>query len=184
MFPTENTSEGDSVAAFDHVADPEDTDNDIEAFAEFMRATTAPPRGGNAGGAPAGEKVFNDIGCGVCHTPTIVTAAVGTIVNGGQLTVPDALGNKIIHPFGDFMLHDVGTGDGIVQNGGPDTRTKMRTPPLWGVRTRSRLMHDGASLTFVDAILRHGGQALAVTQAFQGLNAAKQKHLLVFLGSL
>src|SRR4030095_777039 len=29
--------------------------------------------------------------------------------------VPDALGNKIICPFSDFMLHNIGTGDDIVQ---------------------------------------------------------------------
>ena len=30
-------------------------------------------------------------------------------------TVPAALGNKIIHPYSDFLLHDIGTGDGIAQ---------------------------------------------------------------------
>src|SRR5438132_1348600 len=82
-----------------------------------------------------------------------------------------ALGNKRIHPFGDFMLHDVGTGDGIVQNGGPSTRNKLRTPPLWGVRTRLRLMHDGKSLTFENAILRHGIEAEPVTSGFRSLDA-------------
>src|SRR5436190_11422245 len=44
LQPTENTSLGNSVAAFDTVADPEDTDNDIDIFASFMRSTKAPPR--------------------------------------------------------------------------------------------------------------------------------------------
>src|SRR5207253_2234295 len=44
LVTTENTSMGNSVAAFDTVADPEDTDNDIDAFARFMRASKAPPR--------------------------------------------------------------------------------------------------------------------------------------------
>ena len=70
--------------------------------------------------------------------------------------------DKLIHPFSDFLLHNVGTGDGIVQNGGPSTRNKLRTPPLWGVRTRNQLMHDGQSLTFNNAILRHGGEASGV----------------------
>jgi CxxC motif-containing protein (DUF1111 family) len=26
-----------------------------------------------------------------------------------------ALANKVIHPYSDFLLHDVGTGDGIAQ---------------------------------------------------------------------
>jgi CxxC motif-containing protein (DUF1111 family) len=191
LFLTENTSNGGFVgfgSGFDPVPDTapfgEDPDNDIDAFAEFMRATKAPPRGTINASVTAGATVFNTIGCNICHTPTIVTAPVGTIVNGGQLVVPDALGNKIIHPFGDFMLHDVGTGDGIVQNGGPSTRNKMRTPPLWGVRTRSRLMHDGQSLTFEDAILRHAGQAEIPKVLFAALPKSQKQHLLAFLASL
>ncbi len=191
LFTAENTSEGRYVgygSGYDPVADDpsvgEDPDGDIDAFAEFMRATKAPARGPVSADAAAGALVFNALGCGVCHTPTIVTAPARTIVNGGQFTVPDALGDKIIHPFGDFMLHDVGTGDGVVQNGGAGTRTKMRTPPLWGVRTRSRLMHDGASLTFEDAILRHGGQAAPVMLLFRSLSAVQKGRLMAFLASL
>jgi CxxC motif-containing protein (DUF1111 family) len=191
LFLTENTSNGVFVgfgSGYDLVPDTapfgEDPDNDIDAFAEFMRATKAPPRGTINASVTAGATVFNAIGCNICHTPTVVTAPVGTIVNGGQLVVPDALGNKIIHPFGDFMLHDVGTGDGIVQNGGPSTRNKMRTPPLWGVRTRSRLMHDGQSLTFEDAILRHAGQAEIPKVLFAALPKSQKQHLLAFLASL
>ena len=55
------------------------------------------------------------------------------------------------------MLHDIGTGDGIVQNGGAGTRNMVRTAPLWGLRMRPELMHDGLSLTFNDAIQRHAG---------------------------
>jgi hypothetical protein len=39
------------------------------------------------------------------------------VINGGAFVVPAALGNKIIHQYSDFVLHDVGAGDGIVQNG-------------------------------------------------------------------
>src|SRR5262249_51418351 len=120
----------------------------------------------------------------VCHTPTIATMPPGTWTNGHTFKVTEALGNKIVHPFSDFLLHDVGTGDGIVQNGGTATRNKMRTPPLWGVRTRSRLMHDGKSLTFERAILRHSGQADAVVQSFKGLNQNQKNKLFAFLGSL
>jgi CxxC motif-containing protein (DUF1111 family) len=188
LFLTENTSNGNSVAAYDPVPDTypygEDPDNDVDQFAAFMRSTKAPPRGPITAAAIAGQAVFNAIGCSVCHTPRIVTAPAGTLINGDMFTVPPPLGNKIIHPFGDFMLHDVGTGDGIVQNGGPATRNKLRTPPLWGVRTRTRLMHDGGSLTFHDAILRHAGQAAAVTLGFRSLDGLHRGQLLAFLGSL
>ena len=150
MFPIENTSNGNPVDAFDPVEDPEDDGVDVEIFARFMRATKAPPRDielANTPDAQAGAQIFNSIGCAICHVATIVTADVGTVINGGAFTVPAALGNKIIHPFGDFLLHNIDTGDGIVQNGGQSTRNKVRTAPLWGVRTRNRLMHDGESLT-------------------------------------
>ncbi len=105
-------------------------------------------------------------------------------INGGAFTVPAALGNKLIHPFSDFLLHDIGTGDGIVQNGGPQTRNKVRTVPLWGVRARGRFMHDAASHSFADAIARHGGQAATARSNFGALSAADRNRVLVFLSSL
>ena len=114
--------------------------------------------------------MFNAIGCNICHVTSITTSAPGTVINGGAFTVPAALGNKIIHPFSDFLLHDIGTGDGIVQNGGPATRNKLRTQPLWGLRTHDRLMHDGATLTFREAIRRHAGEATGVISNFKALS--------------
>jgi CxxC motif-containing protein (DUF1111 family) len=190
----ENTSLGRSVADFDEVADPEEeptTQNpngpDIDAFANFMRSTKAPPRDdalARTSDAVAGAAVFRAIGCAVCHVPDIVTAPAGTVINGGTFTVPAALGDKLIHPFSDFLLHDVGTGDGIVQNGGQGTRNKLRTPPLWGLRTRSRLMHDGESETRIGAIQRHRGQALFSALLYQALPSSKRDQLLKFLDSL
>jgi len=165
----------------------EDRTDDIEDFADFMRATKAPPRDGDlatTADAVAGEAIFNAIGCSVCHTPSIDTAAPGTLINGGALRVSAALGNKRIFPFGDFLLHDIGTGDGIVQNGGQSTRNKVRTMPLWGVRTHSRHMHDGASLTFNDSILRHAGEATGVTNNYRALSDTSKNRLITFLKSL
>ena len=87
------------------------------------------------------------IGCNICHVTSITTSPAGTVINGGTFTVPAALGSKIIHPYSDFLLHNVGTGDGIVQNGGQATANMMRTAPLWGGRTRDRLMHDLQTFT-------------------------------------
>ena len=186
LFPTENTSMGNSVDAYDTVADPEDDGADVEIFARFMRATKAPPRDTALAATPAalaGAALFDSIGCAHCHVGTIVTAPAGTVLHAG-FTVPDALGNKVIHPFSDFLLHDVGTGDGIVQNGGGSTAGKIRTPPLWGLRTRSRLMHDGVSLTVNDAILRHRGEAYSVTLSYRFLSPARKRELSAFLSSL
>src|SRR5262245_17453098 len=187
----ENNSMGRSVANIDTTADTgpsgEDAENDIDEFADFMRALKVPPRDNvlaNTADARAGATLFDQIGCDTCHTSSITTAAVGTVINGGALTVPAALGNKIVHPSSDFLLHDIGTGDGIVQNGGQGTANKLRTQPLWGVRTHSRHMHDGESLTFTDSILRHAGEATAVINRFRALSAAQRAQIVTFLQSL
>jgi len=90
---------------------------DIDRFARFMRATKAPARDAQQAATPAakkGETLFAKIGCAICHVPSLTTAAPGTPINGGKFTVPDALGNKTLYPYSDFLLHNVGTGDGIV----------------------------------------------------------------------
>lgn len=125
-------------------------------------------------------------------------------MDGGTFVIPPALGSVTFHPYGDFLLHDVGTGDGILQVN-PEhygrvvfqqmadylskqhlesTRNKMRTAPLWGVRLRPRLMHDGASLTLRDAILRHRGEAQDESKKFDRLSKQEQEALLEFLRSL
>jgi CxxC motif-containing protein (DUF1111 family) len=185
LQPTENTSNGNSVTAFDTVADPEDTVGaDIAAFTSFMRSLKAPPRGPITAAVTRGQTQFQNAGCATCHVTAMTTVTAGTAINGGAFTCPAALGDKTIHPFGDFLLHDVGTGDGIVQNGGAATRTLVRTAALWGLKERDRLMHDGASVTRTDAINRHKNQGQAAANAFNALSAASQSDLLSFLDSL
>ena len=211
LVRVENTSLGRSVAAFDPVPDPppfaEDQVQDFKLFAEFMRATKAPPRDPDiinqfAASVARGRKLFASLppitgdaarySCSLCHTPALVTAPPCTVINGGTFTVPAALGNKIFRPFSDFLLHDVGTGDGIVQNGPQEdtvqarwsTRNKVRTPPLWGVRTRDRLMHDGESLTRSEAVLRHAGEATNVINNYRALSVTQRNQIATFLNSL
>ena len=114
---------------------------------------------------------------------SITTAAPGTLINGGTFAVPAALGNKIIHPFSDFLLHDIGTGDGIVQNGGPSTANKLRTPPLWGCEPeagtcttawRSRLPTPSCGMV----------ERRSTTRAFRLLPAVQRRQIVASLGSL
>jgi CxxC motif-containing protein (DUF1111 family) len=200
LFPTEPTSNGRSVESFDTAGRPNDTNDGVFLAADFIRATKAPdrtPGSPNTGNnqpqrAPAsrqvalnqGEKVFTDTGCAICHTATFVTAPVGTAINGGTYTVPAALGNMTVHPYGDFLLHDVGTGDGIVQNGGQATRNKMRTMPLWGLSKRRMFLHDGSAKSIADAINRHAGESRVVKAAFDRLNSQDKQQLMSFLNSL
>lgn len=172
--------------------DPEDQpDNlglaDIDHFAQFIRGTMVPPRDtalASTSTAQQGQQLFRSIGCNVCHVETITTAQAGTVVDGGTFTVPDALGGKVIHPFGDFLLHDIGTGDGIVQVGPQDTANKLRTAPLWGLRTKSRFMHDLKSLSLENAISRHDDEAGEAREHFRELTPEEQKALITFLNSL
>src|SRR5271169_3546069 len=181
--------------------------NDIDRFARFIRATKAPARDSQlAGGevAKKGESLFDKIGCATCHVATLTTAAAGTKINGGMFTIPDALGSVTFHPYADFLMHDVGTGDGILQatrehygkkvfemmsdyiakQDFESSRNKIRTAPLWGVRLRPRLMHDGESLTLHDAIMRHRGEASHVSDRFGDLKKEDQEAILEFLRSL
>src|SRR5262245_12889257 len=187
LQPKENTSDGNDVSQFDAVKDPEDVGGvDVHAFAQFMRATKVPPRDPLLVDQPdtkAGEQVFKNIGCAGCHTPTITTARAGTVFSGG-FTVTPALGNKIIHPYSDYLLHDIGTFDPIVQNGGPATYNKVRTAPLWGVRNRTFYLHDLSAPTVTATIQKHRGQAQTASDAFKALSIVQQKQLLQFLDSL
>jgi CxxC motif-containing protein (DUF1111 family) len=172
--------------------DPEDVPDplglaDIDHFAQFVRGTKVPPRDTTlaaSAAALAGEHLFRSTGCAVCHVPTLLTAPAGTLIDGGTFAVPAALGDKIIHPYSDFLLHDIDTGDGIVQTPPQDTANKLRTATLWGLRTRPRYMHDLRSLTLESAIERHGGEADEVIRNFKRLSEADRQNLFSFLNSL
>jgi CxxC motif-containing protein (DUF1111 family) len=172
--------------------DPEDQpDNlglaDIDHFAQFIRGTMVPPRDTALAATPAaskGGKLFRRLGCNICHVESMTTAPVGTVIDGGMFIVPEALGDKTIHPFSDFLLHDIGTGDGIVQVGPQDTAKKLRTVPLWGLRTKARFMHDLTSLSLDNAISRHDGEAHDPTRRFKELSSEDRAALITFLQSL
>jgi len=185
LQPTENTSNGRVVD--DPVPGIDDEGVDVELFALFQRATKAPPVHAAlmaTRDAQDGSRLFDSIGCATCHTRTIVTAPPGSLINGGALKVANSLGSKIIHPFSDFLLHDLGTGDGIVQNGGASTRNKMRTAALWGLHMRGRFMHDQLSPSLEDAIRRHANQGASARSRFDALSASDKRKVLTFLSAL
>src|ERR1700739_2793956 len=181
--------------------------SDIDHFARFIRATKAPARDSqlaSSAGAKEGHGLFDKIGCATCHVETLTTAPAGTKINGGTYAIPVALGSMAFHPYGDFLMHDVGTGDGILQatrehygnkvfqmmagylskQDFESSRNKIRTAPLWGVRLRPRLMHDGASMTLADAITRHRGEANHAGEQFEKLKSEDRQAIIEFLKSL
>ena len=179
---------------------------DVDHFARFVRGLKVPARDTKLAATPKakkGSELFDKAGCAACHVRSLTTVAAGTKINGGAFAVPPALGSKTFHPYGDFLLHDVGTGDGIAipivehyarmarqmpRQCTPEnfqkTRNRVRTAPLWGVRLRPRLMHDGASLTLGDAILRHCGEAEKASERFRHMGRSDQEALQEFLRSL
>jgi CxxC motif-containing protein (DUF1111 family) len=181
----------DPATPFD-TRDPKTRTTELERMVEEIRRT-APPAPDDqlaeSSDAKTGGRLFAQIGCALCHVATYKTLPTGTPINGGTYRVPAALGGTTIHPYSDFLLHDVGAGDGIPQAARPEyldqsTANKFRTAPLWGVRFRSWMMHDGKSITYHQAIMRHGGEATRVRERYETLTPIEKQHLRAFLNSL
>jgi CxxC motif-containing protein (DUF1111 family) len=152
-----------------------------------MRFLAPPtPSTSKPGGATSianGRKVFQTVGCALCHTPTMQT---------GNSTVA-ALRNKPVNLYSDLMLHNMGSGlaDDILQvQAGPD---EFRTAPLWGLGQRLFFLHDGRTSDLVEAIQAHAGaasgrfpasEANGVIGAFSRLPEQQKQDLLNFLRSL
>jgi CxxC motif-containing protein (DUF1111 family) len=184
-FPNER--EDDPACAIN--ATPEDSTNlgqtgatkvisDIVAFELFMRATAPPqPVALSTPSQKRGEVLFTQVGCNLCHTPTLRT---------GKSIVTN-VSNVDIHPFSDFALHHMGNGltDGITQGGaGPD---EFRSAPLWGVGQRIFFLHDGRTKDLNAAILAHrskGSEANAVIAKFDRLSDADEQAILDYLRTL
>jgi CxxC motif-containing protein (DUF1111 family) len=196
LFPSELTSNGNIVATeaaeppgfsvtSPNVVDP--TYAMVGKVANMMRSTPARQVGnhGNAAQIALGQQVFSSVGCSVCHIQTLVTANAGTPILGGTYQVPPALGNVSFHPYSDYLLHDVGTGDGIVMDGAPQSTMNMiRTTPLWGLSKRKAYLHDDSLTTITDAILAHKGEASQVIASYASLPSTAKSELLLFLQNL
>lgn len=151
--------------------------SDIVNFAMFIRmlAPAAPVTSGSS--EQNGAQMFNSVGCVLCHSSSLITAA--SPYNG--------LSNETYHPYSDFALHAMGSGlaDGITQgSAGP---SQFRTAPLWGVGQRLFFLHDGRTSDLMQAIQDHassGSEANAVINNFNQLPQSQQQDILNFLRSL
>ena len=180
LFPNEVCPGADCerIEFADSVPDPEDVPDPttglsgIDNFANSMRLLGPPPRGAINQEIARGEQVFNHITCNSCHVSSLRTA-VNTI---------SALNLKRFYPDGDFLLHDIGTGDKIRQSGAsPD---EIRTAPLWGVAFRAPFLHDGRASTLRQAIEFHGEEAARSQFLFKELSEEDKEVLIAFLESL
>jgi len=187
LFPNEHAPQGSATMLANcdsnsgvSTPDPEDDGTDIANFTTFMQFLAPPPRGSITSQVTAGDAIFSRIGCDGCHVRSI-TSGTAHDVNGNTVA---ALSNVTYHPFGDFLMHDMGSlGDNIDQGTG---LTKMRTAPLWGLRflNPNTLLHDGRAHSPQQAIQMHAGQGAAAAAAFNALSSNDQNNLFSFLMSL
>lgn len=180
LFPNEMCPGGDCEAIdfADLVPDPEDRPErstglrGIDNFASFMRLLGPPPRGEQDSLTQWGEVVFREVLCTSCHVPTLST---------GSSPIA-ALDHKRFQPFGDFLLHDIGTGDGIRQ--GDAAPEEIRTMPLWGLGARAPFLHDGRAADIQQAVRMHTREGERSRQLFEALSEEDRDALLAFLQSL
>ncbi len=168
-------------------ATPQETISAIEKFAFFMRflapSAPSPDTPGGAASIERGKTLFSQIGCALCHTPTLYT---------GNSTVA-ALGNQTVNLYSDLLVHDMGIAlaDGVSQGrAGP---REFRSAPLWGLGKRVFFLHDGRTSNLIEAIEAHqsgnvffgtASEANLVTSIYNALFEGQKQDLLNFLRSL
>lgn len=146
--------------------------DDVDQFTNFMKFLAPPPTVPLTPAAVTGKALFTSLNCVACHTPSFVTGPSHVV----------ALAFKPVALYSDLLLHNVGTGDGIVQAAA--NANELRTPPLWGLRFRSPFLHDGSAQTVRSAIERHGGEAAVIEKRFDQLSGNQKDALLAFLNSI
>jgi CxxC motif-containing protein (DUF1111 family) len=180
LFPTELAVgvSAERMRVCDPIPDPEDIRDrqsrrrGIDNFEIFMQLLAPIARTSGTGAVALGENLFMSAGCATCHVPSLNTG-----------THPNPLfDRKAVGLFSDLLLHDIGTGDGIVQ--GAAQASEIRTPALWGLRLRRPFLHDGSAPTIDAAIRRHGGEAARAMQAVARMSDAEFQALLAFLRTL
>jgi CxxC motif-containing protein (DUF1111 family) len=152
---------------------------DIQNFNTFMTFLAPPERDlGDLAAITRGAPVFNQVGCNGCHVTTTFRTP-----NPSPNGVP---GGFAFNPFSDFLVHDMGRlGDMIGDDGDSVAVTRrMRTAPLWGIRFRNHLLHDGRTSDIATAIGEHDGQALNSARAFAALSNTDKHNLIQFVRSL
>ena len=140
-----------------------------------------------------GEQNFYEAKCHLCHVTTLHTKPRGaSLLMGTNLPW---LSNQTIHPYSDYLLHDMGSeimGVGLNDNyvSGLARGNEWRTTPLWGIGLQETVnghtdfLHDGRARNFVEAIMWHGGEAEASKNLFQKMSKADRDALVEFLKSL
>lgn len=170
-----------AAARLPNGGDPEVSDQILDAVVFYSETLAVPARRNvNDPQVLAGKALFKQIGCATCHVPTFKT---------GEGQLPE-LSGQTIHPYTDLLIHDMGADLADGRPDGQATGREWRTPPLWGiglvgtVNRHTRFLHDGRARNLEEAILWHGGEAQAASDAYKNLPAADRQALVRFLNSL
>lgn len=148
-----------------------------------------------------GEKLFNQVGCASCHTPTLVLDsaihAESPDLSGGSpflvdLTVNGKLprlskqrnGSVQVPLYSDLKRHDMGESLADAHSSFNVAPSVFLTRPLWGVAVTAPYLHDGRAPDLQTAISLHDGEALAARTAFLALPAPSQAQVIDFLQTL
>ena len=106
------------------------------------------------------------------------------------------LGGQTIHPYSDFLLHDMGSEImGVGLNGQlcqrPGTRKRMAYYAALGVSGCRRkvnghtyFLHDGRARNLTEAIMWHGGEGEASKNLFKQMSKEEREAVIAFLNSL
>lgn len=188
FFPRENSPNGAPLPAGCLLAGSQPNDalsaNSLKLF-HFQALLAAPAPRPRTPRSFYGELMFRVAGCADCHRPTMRTARDYYMpLADGSVTRVAALSNKLIAPYSDLLIHDMGPGleDGRVMGAaGPRF---WRTTPLWGTQHKTRFLHDGSAANVHDAIERHGGEGAASVTRYDALNAAQKAALIEFVEGL
>ena len=162
---------------------------DMEDVDLYLQTLGVPARRNiNDATVKKGEQLFYQAKCHLCHVTTLKTRPRGTVLlNNTELP---QLGNQIIHPYSDYLLHDMGVELGDDYPSGIATGNECRTTPLWGlglqevVNGHSYFLHDGRARNLTEAIMWHGGEGAASRTLFARMSKDDREALIKFLQSL
>ena len=182
--PDENftAAQAPSLTAFPDGGKPEADTLVMDRVESYLRGLGVPARRNvNDLAVQTGETLFRQINCAACHLPDAKT--------GGDYPFEE-LRDLMIHPHTDLLIHDMGLDLADARPDGAATGTEWRTAPLWGlglnatVNGNAFFLHDGRARSITEAILWHGGEALAAREAFKSLSKDDRSALVSFLQSL
>lgn len=135
-----------------------------------------------------GEEMFYAAKCHLCHVTTLHTRPRGTVLlNGTQLPW---LGSQVIHPYSDYLLHDMGQGLNDNYPSGLAQGCEWRTTPLWGlglqqvVNGHTYFLHDGRARNLTEAIMWHDGEGAASRILYSRMSKEDRDAVITFLNSL